>query len=423
MPASTKKKRGSRPMWPDYRPQPQERTLALYDRGRIYTEDDKAFSCLAYNTLRNILFDENLLLFTDSFTAIPFLPFIDDIVQDFPNTQAHPNTLGSLGSNLQKLLWEGKRETTLSIHAENFIRAHMVGGRVDTPGLGNSYSSLIDLDMASAYLAHFRLFPGGTAIGFYGVPSTDYVSYFAECEITIRRDIVLGPFPKRLQSGRVSYPTLPGIYTAFLWKEQVEECEIQGLEVKIIMGYGFRKETRATERWCQHLYSLRKNAPTKDIEIQIKLATNASIGRHGMGNERFVLVPHGKQAPSDAVLCDDHNAFDIYIHPIVAPGSSHMYHFFSHCIAMTALTLYQFALPYAQADRLVASNYDCVLVLEQNADHQTYIKKHSAGDIAIPPENKTWRWQMLHNVEIRAPRRFHSDEHPIPTRPKTRQPV
>src|SRR6266700_3855160 len=98
MPASTKKKRGSRPMWPDYRPQPQERTLALYDRGRIYTEDDKAFSCLAYNTLRNILFDENLLLFTDSFTAIPFLPFIDDIVQDFPNTQAHCTKKGDTTS-------------------------------------------------------------------------------------------------------------------------------------------------------------------------------------------------------------------------------------------------------------------------------------------------------------------------------------
>jgi GIY-YIG catalytic domain len=96
-------------------------------------------------------------------------------------------------------------------------------------------------------------FPIHGGVWFAGGRPTCYVTYFARCIIRIRTRLLLGVFPVGIspvqnESGYgVFYPTEPGIYKAYLWKDQIEEAEIVGCEVEVIEGYGWRVLTPPTK--------------------------------------------------------------------------------------------------------------------------------------------------------------------------------
>jgi hypothetical protein len=81
----------------------------------------------------------------------------------------------------------------------------------------------------------------------HGIPY-QCATYFAKCIVCVARKLPLGVFPVRNENGyAVNYPTEPGIYKTYLWREQVEDAEIAGCDVEVIEGYYWRVLTPPTK--------------------------------------------------------------------------------------------------------------------------------------------------------------------------------
>lgn len=343
-------------------------------------------------------------------------------LSDIENTFTHLGigaypTPGSLGmaTMLHSWLTYGLRKHTMpGGWAEQFVRRYTIGGRVDTPGLGNYYEYLAELDMSSAYLSQYMVHPSGTAIPLVNGFVHSLVTYIAHCTVTIHKELALGPFPRRLPDRRITYPTLPGKYRVVLWKEQIEDCIEAGCTVSIQGGYGWSAYTADNNYWAWDIYQKRLDSPTEEVEAHVKAAIVAAIGRHGMGRLHRILVPHGKEAELDVPVCNTVDGrgepLDFYVHEIIDPYAANMVHWYSYTLMQCARRLYHLALPYAKQGRLVATNYDSILVIEEN-ECEMYLKRYSPeAKICKPGE---LRYQRLHNVKILAPRAIDCDEKTI----------
>lgn len=324
----------------------------------------------------------------------------------------------SLGTALMREVWKRHKlpyHTALNSACEEFIRKHATGGIVQTPGKGKSYDELLMLDMSSAWVSQYVLHPTGTAISFRcgdNVEDYGFFTYFAECEVFIPYEIPLGPFPKRrkVKDGkRVTWPTLPGVYKkVYLWKEQVEDCRRAGCYVKVYSGYGWRDYTTDNSAWSQEAYVLRKTAHSDFIEGCCKRCAVSAIGHHAQGRKHYELVGPADCSDEDSPLVNEWGeAMDIYLHEEEDLNSALMVHWYAYTVMMCNHLVYQFALPYAKEGRLVAIDYDSILIVEKDERHQYVARKDFAG-MDLPPG--TWLYIILHNVMVPEDRHIISDE-------------
>lgn len=447
-------------MWPLYLPrQFTDRSLFYYDSDdkALISEYGEVYHFNSLDDIVDVLFEHNGLAFCESFTDEAKFPFLADIVEHDDSTvlcskkgvplairfkrgsssrwlvlrktwtpdnlkpdmefllnmrsvYAHcgvgvVSTPGALGTQLMRKTWkefELQFHTAPSGYAERFIREHQSGGRADTPGQGNFYEMLIEGDRSSAYLAEYQVQPAKTSIMFNNGPSDDMVTWFAHCEVEIPSELALGPFPRRLPDERIVYPTLKGRYDdVYIWKEQAESALRAGCKVRPKEGVGWKEWTDDNSWWCQEIYSLRKFAPSKFVESSIKAAIVAAIGRHAMAPVKYILVPEDRASVFDVPVCGEGVPYAFFVHEEQMDNACSMIHWNGYTLGMAANTLYNFALPYAEQGRLIATNYDSVLVLDGD-DIRSHIKRYSAEEIYCPPGG--WRWQELHDVYIVAPR-------------------
>jgi len=271
---------------------------------------------------------------------------------------------------------------------------------VDTPGLHKYYSEGLEYDEASAYLAKNVLNPTKTAIRFDRYPSDRYFTWFGHCKVKILSELALGPFPVRKPDGIVVYPTLPGKYDCYVWEETYERIVEAGCEVEIDGGYGWLECTMDMLPWCQKMYGLKTGALEDWLEDYIKNVIVAAIGRFGMKGEFNVVVHMDDADPSDPpVITRDGRLTEYCIHGEVNKSAIAMPHWFNYTIQQVARDTYDFALPFAERGELIATNYDSVLVLDTEVKPNT-VRKHSS----ISCDPGTWRWQLLTNIYVPAPR-------------------
>lgn len=456
------KRNGRTPMFPDYFPkQFRDRRLVYVETyNTVVDEYQKRYTINTPEALVDYLFDTNSILFLDTFgnDALPFIDFFVDnsLHKVLCNVTGTPSSIrinkghearwvvsaptiwgeyvsdeflitmrklfrhcavgvrptpSSVGTSLLRAIWKlsgFSKQTAPNVFVQEYLHAHGYGGRCDTPGKGKSYKSLLELDMSSAYLAHFLKLPGGTAYGFTGNRCWQFATFFAECKVTIYSELALGPFPVKMREDVIVYPTLPGIYFTHLWREQIEECLLAGCDVEVKGGVGWRYITDVTDYWCEHMYWLKTLAPTYDVETMVKKTIVSTIGRFGTRGVYYHLVGESLADPSmPAEITDDMQPRAHYVMPERDYTSPSMVHWFNYCIMQCALTLYRFALPYAEQGRLVMTNYDAVLVVERDETHR-YIEKHTLASKSVQAGD--WRWQRLTNVEILGPRSLRCDQ-------------
>jgi len=324
------------------------------------------------------------------------------------------STPGSMGHAVLTDTWAKNRlprHTTANGFCNRFLQSHLVGGRVDTPGLGKKYPSTLEYDMKLGYLSEFIRNPTGTSVPFHCRNNTRlldmFETWFAECQIYIREPLDLGPFPVRERES-IKYPTQPGEYTAYLWEHQAALCIQDGCSVQPIKGYGWYELTDDTTYFCYAMYDLHKNAPPEIKDI-IKRSIVATIGRNGMQSTFYKLVPEYEYQEGDTPLIQNKEAYNWFIREYIDFNSANMLHWYSYNLTKVACDTYDLASIYARSGQLVCTNYDSVMIHSPTEqDYRWCISRDNPDASMLPPGS--WRWEELHNVEIVAPRSVISDE-------------
>ena len=454
-------------MFPQYVPKttrPLDRKLFFLENYRLYDEKGELFRMVAtYEEFIGCIFRHNCLIVVNDFLVS--FPFIDECVHDklsevvcnkngvvssirirrsnittwiiTPKTWDYNDedpyafllelrhvfdhfnigvfpTPSSLGYNLMLLSWKENgllRHSVANGFASEFISKHRVGGRADTPGLGEEYDVASMYDLSSAYCAFFASQPCGTTIGFRRTPH-DLKNWFARCTIRIKRELPLGPFPVREHTsrGRLYYPTSVGTYESYLWSSQVDDVIASGCNVSIEGGFGWRETTNDTIFWCRDIFLKRiaaEVAGDRSLVKYVKQCTVAAIGRHGAGNVFYNLVPEEEATDEDVHVSYDGKSYAYFVRRRESRDNANMIHWNTVAIMETSRALYNFALPYAERDELIATNYDAVFTKDKENVHGLHVK-YTADQIVCAPG--TWLWCLIHNLEVLGPRTFRSRE-------------
>lgn len=453
-------RKGHTPLWPNYRLYNKPHyNLYLLEGRNLYDINGAKITCVTYEDVRNSLLNRRGIAFTQSFVSdvrllremvsqtrdkiscskngvpistqikevhqrrkiiqvsswgektvadIPFLKYLTNVYQEC-NIGVY-GTPGALGKGLMFDTWTRhmfSRYTAPNQTACNYLKEHSFGGRCETPGKGQTFPVAIELDMSSAYLAHSFPLPVGTSLPFTDGHTERFKTWFAEVQITIHQELALGPFPMRLEhrKEKIVYPTLPGTYVSYLWKEQVQDCLEAGCTVQVINGFGWKDITGDMEQYAKEAYQLKMSLYGLPEEDGIKKAIVASFGRFGMNGEFYSLT--STCFPGDIWLPTPEGPTGLYIHKEPHDYSSpSMMHWYSYILMQCARTLYKIALPYAEQGRLIATNYDAVFVLEQD-ESKRYVRKYTLA--AQSAKMAELRWSRLLNFECLEDRSYKAE--------------
>ncbi|SRR5258708_3947938 len=329
---------------------------------------------------------------------ISFLQYLENVYAEC-NIGIY-GTPGALGKGLMFDTWYRhmfSSYTSPNQTACNYLKQHGFGGRCDTPGIGQTFPVAIELDMSSAYLAHSFPLPVGTSLPFTDGNVERFATWFGRVKITIHNELALGPFPLRLsqRKEKITYPTLPGVYYSYLWKEQAEDCLQAGCNIEVENGFGWKEFSNDMETFAREAYQLRMSLFGTAEEDGIKKAIVASFGRFGMNGEFYSLT--STCSPGDIWLPTPQGPTGLYIHKEPHDYSQpSMMHWYSYILMQCARTLYKIALPYAIEGRLIATNYDAVFVVEKDESKQ-YVRKYTLA--AQSAKMAELRWSRLRNFE------------------------
>lgn len=460
---------GRTPQWPNYFDKRyNDKKIAVLEGHIIYVENIGDYTVQEFADLIDLLFYQNAICFVDSLTnkrSFPFLkesvysPFCDvlsnkdgvpiaikcngkhnitrwivpasiwdkrideNFVSDMRTMYKYYKvgmkpTPGSLGrAVLRRSLYlnHEPKHTAPNAIALEYLRMHGYGGRCDTmvepyKVTQYTYDELLSVDMASGYLAHFMQLMTGTSHWFIGGHVKPYYTYFAECVVTIRKELALGPFPVRTgrKGSKIVYPTLPGTYHTYLWKEQIERAQSMGCSVNISSGIGWLDYTTCTSDFCSYMHNSRVSHTGTHLEPTDKKIGVSTIGGFGMKQTYYYLVSEEEADDSLAAsLDDDNNPIDFFPKPFTDYKQPSMLHWRDYCIMLCNLTLFNYALPYAETGRLIMTNYDELIIIATD-EKQRYAQKHTLESLMCNMGDL--RWQALTNVKIHGDRSLECDQ-------------
>jgi hypothetical protein len=274
--------------------------------------------------------------------------------------------------------------------------------------MGEQLDMIQERDMKNAYGNCYIRQPDGTAVRTFGNADalSGFVTYFARCSVTIHSILPLGPFPlRRISTAGIPepyYPREPGTYTAYLWKEEIDDCLRSGCSIEIADGWGWERWTYDNRAWVQQMAELRDAAPSDGTAALIKLAIVAGIGRHGMGETLYALVGKDQSNPDagDIQLCDQdsHESIELWIRATKQTHFSNMTHWYAYTMMLCRHILYQDMLPHAIDETLVSSNYDAYYVTTTEEGPADLEVKLVDGEYKI-----IWKSQVLHAKKGVAP--------------------
>jgi hypothetical protein len=438
-----------------------DKSLAILIGHSLYIENVGYLTVDTFADLLERLFNYNCITFTDSLTDKKIFPFLRDAIQHestevMATAEAKPlairsvrrqrsrwivpsstwsrkiddwflhdmrklftlvdmvkPTPGSLGQGLLRRNFSQfylPRHTAPNVIALDYMREHGHGGRCDTMcDKGTEYDSLLSLDESDSYLAHSMSLPTGTSYWFKNGHCIMFATWFAECEVTIHNDLVLGPFPVRTgkRNGKIKWATKRGKYRTFLWREQAEDAERAGCSVTVRDGLGWKYLTNDLESYARYMHRTRMAVAGSSIEPDVKKTSVSGLGHFGMKNTYHYLTDIDDGGESPSLLNDKGKPMKYFVATEVDYRRPSMLHWYNYLIMQCARTLYNYALPYALAGRLVMTNYDELLILEKD-ETSKYPEKHTLESMMV--EMGDLRWQRLTNVKILGDRSLRCDQ-------------
>jgi len=329
-------------------------------------------------------------------------------------------TPGSMGYSLYAFVqymkygedWKQHRHIRSSAACSEFLEENKRGARIETfcdPSI--EYLYVDELDMVNAYLHAYKEKPCGKSYYFQEGDCEDFLWYEATCIVTIHEDFPFGLVGSK-KINEETYEEMvwisrEGTYTLVLGKNEVELLEEAGCEVIVGAGYGWYVMTDDTSLYSDYMEFLRSSAPDKVVADLIKKVAVAGIGRDGMSQEIYTIVPENKRIASDTPLVDDFGrVHKWFAHKGVDTSPKSMPHWYAHTteslrVAMTEL-IYQF-----KGD-VLAINTDGIYVI-RSAKSQRYPLKNEqqkSGDI-VRTEHFGVKFEAVGHVDARSGKQRH----------------
>lgn len=300
--------------------------------------------------------------------------------------------------------WRAKRHRRPPGSYAEKIRYESSGARSEVLQLNVQFDIAYENDRKNSYGASLaEAQPTGKCYRIGGNHLEEWPFYFVECEVTIHVELALGVFPVRVSTGRIRhpvFPTNPGTYKCWLWHREIAVCREEGLTVIVKGGFAWQEATYDFAPFVEHLSKLRDAAPPH-IKPLIKLALVAMVGRLGMPEEQYTLVPGEYRQPGDKALSEAGVAYDWWVHQEFNSYPQSMPHIFSHTLMLTRLALYQMAKRCMVEElNVIATNTDAVLTE----------KKPEIPDKGEVVQTGEWTALELHHVIVKANRHLDSDE-------------
>jgi hypothetical protein len=325
-------------------------------------------------------------------------------------------TKSSLGSKFSRYIYTSRNlghHTAPSLDCESFIREHGVGQGVATPGVGR-YDVLRLMDVHAAFLRYWYIHPTGTAVRFTDESSTEYLAtYFARCTVTIHDTLPLGPFPQvgigEKHQRKVYYPTKPGKYEyIYISKEQVADCREAGCTVNVYEGFGWKEFTTDNIPFARESYLKREVGVPSNAEDTVKAIPLAFMGKQAQGRNLQFLVSLERAEEYEPIVVDNEGKpFPYALRTTTNHASALMIHWWWYTVTECNRAVYNFALKFAKQGRLVAIDYDSIMVLD-GPDGFEYYQKYTIAEVFAHAGD--WKWRLLHNVNVIGDRTFESDE-------------
>ena len=452
---------GKTPMYPQYFDHPgEDRRIAILDGSTIYVEDIGQFTVRDFTNLLDLIFNLDCLTFCPSLLPgydFKFLPeavhspdcevlatsegkplairavrspssrwivpsdmwdrqiddyFISDMRKLFHLFGVVKPTPGSLGQALLRRNLSQNylpRHTACNAIAGEFLSLHGHGGRCDTMvNKGYEIESALELDESDAYLAHCLQLQAGTSYWFKNGHTTPFITWFAECDVWIKDELPLGPFPIRSggKNARIRWPRKRGKYRTFLWKEQAEDARQAGCDIVVKSGVGWKYLHNDLEPFARYMHRSRMAVAGTSIERDVKKVSVSGLGHFGM-KSTFHYLTDIDDGVSPVLPDKGGRPLKYYTrieHDYTRPD---MIHWYNYLIMQCARTLYHAALPYAIEGRLLMTNYDALLIVEKD-ETMRYPEKHTLSSMMC--DMGDWRWQRLTNVKILGDRSLKCDQ-------------
>lgn len=279
-------------------------------------------------------------------------------------------TPGSLGQALMRSHWKQEKRAFVS-HPPNAARKVLLneclGGRVDYFVTSDeTFDTVFETDLTSAYCSVVDLLPGGYTVALGQEPDLTCVTYYMRCHIRIPADgvVAFGIFGIK---GALSneYPTQPGEYDAWLWKEEVDQCRRAGWVVMPQYGWGWTKWNTGLTSWSQHMFMLRQMATSLDsvLAAWIKQTIVSALGRFGMPLFQWALVPETSAfvQPGDIGLSLHGRQSGFVLHRTQEWNATHLSHWYSYILMRCRLVLRMRMMYEAERGNTVyMSNYDAL---------------------------------------------------------------
>lgn len=287
------------------------------------------------------------------------------------------------------------RQSAPNIALRTDLLDNAIGGRVDTPALGEYLEIAYEEDLRSAYPnAAAKALPRGTATGIVDEDGP-WATWFARCQVTVPMYLVWSPI---LVRGPLSNEQLvrPGIYETWLWKEEADEARKLGIAVGIQTGWAWERVAPLLAPWVDHMQQLREKAPTPEIAQMVKGSTVGAIGRHGMSPYTYTLLPNTRASVKDQPYIRQtmDPVTDYSIHKSYDTKANALTYWHSYITMTVRLALYrQIISETIGGNRVLATDYDAIR-LER------------------PPTAPSLLWrEITHtNLYLHAPRWVESDQ-------------
>lgn len=324
-----------------------------------------------------------------------------------------PSTPGSLGSAIFRKSfqeqygenWRDHRHRRPPGPYAEKIRSESSGARSEVFQLNVQFDIAYENDQHNGYGAALSQFqPSGKTYRVRGEAVRHYPMYFVECSVEIKEPLLYGVFPIREKEGRNTHPVFPrepGLYRAWLWKEEIDLARLEGLAVSIKSGYAWREVTDDFAPMVAELARLRDEASDEESGY-FKLALVAFTGTLGMPTERYHLVSGDERQPGDRAIGDAGAVYDWWIHAEQNPYPQSMPHIFSHTLMLCRLSLFAMMKRATLAElNIIATNTDAVITEYRDATLALKGERVETGD---------WTARALHDVIVKANRHLDSRE-------------
>lgn len=333
------------------------------------------------------------------------------------------DTAGSLGQATLSRYWTERglrRIWRLPEDMTDMIQKYSVGGRAEVRAAGDIiYPNAWEIDLSSAYpTAVARGIPAGD-IQYHSRSGKwfDREAVFGLWRISVHEDIPFSPIPVRdweSTGGPIGWSLDKGWEFEYSgWEDEINALIATGrASAEFVYGWSWLKLDSFLAPWVDNLKEMRDHqveVGEQDIAKHIKRVMNAAIGRWGMSNEQWQVIPDRESSIDLGDLpmefgqgsADDEYGGELtglWVRPIADQARHTMpYHWSSYVKMAVRMELWRKAMEeMSYGGNILSMNFDSILMSDRP-------QGSNSEEVYVSQAEHPWVWKEVNVGEAQVP--------------------